>query len=473
MIRKQDILDRAAEWQLRPEVVEKDYVLGWLLFGLASHPESSSKWAFKGGTCIKKCYVETYRFSEDLDFSLMPDALYTEMSIRAVLVEATKTAAEKSGIELPENLIEVRPTKDKLGRPAFQGRISYRGPLATPFFPRVLLDITQHEAVLDEPEGRIPFHPYPDVLPPATVIGTYTLNELLAEKTRALYERTRPRDLYDVIYLLENKRDAFDLSRAHALFVQKCASKNFDPPNRASLLDRIQDDGELRSEWENMLAHQLPVLPRLDDLLQRAPDLLAWIDKPEGLPVESRLAPPPAPVAPLVAPAGIHFWGSDSPLEAIRFAGANRLLLKFEYNNEERLVEPYSLRQASTGNILLYAWQQGKTHISAFNVEKMRSVRTTDVAFQPRYQIELLTQGSISIPHSVSPIRRPSFTTYQPQRSTAQRRTSPFGPKYIFQCAYCGKRFRRSRNETKLNKHKMKDGYSNCPGTRGYLVEIK
>lgn len=35
MIRKQDILDRSAEWQLRPEVVEKDYVLGWLLAGLA------------------------------------------------------------------------------------------------------------------------------------------------------------------------------------------------------------------------------------------------------------------------------------------------------------------------------------------------------------------------------------------------------------------------------------------------------
>ena len=31
MIRKQDILDRAREWQLRPEIVEKDYVLGWLV----------------------------------------------------------------------------------------------------------------------------------------------------------------------------------------------------------------------------------------------------------------------------------------------------------------------------------------------------------------------------------------------------------------------------------------------------------
>lgn len=36
MIRKQDILDRAGEWRLRPEVVEKDYVLGWFLSSLAA-----------------------------------------------------------------------------------------------------------------------------------------------------------------------------------------------------------------------------------------------------------------------------------------------------------------------------------------------------------------------------------------------------------------------------------------------------
>lgn len=69
MIAKQDILDRAAEWHLRPEVVEKDYVLGWLLVGVATLP-ISALWTFKGGTCVKKCFFETYRFSEDLDFSL-------------------------------------------------------------------------------------------------------------------------------------------------------------------------------------------------------------------------------------------------------------------------------------------------------------------------------------------------------------------------------------------------------------------
>lgn len=52
MIGKQDILDRAAEWRLRPEIVEKDYVLGWLLGGVASLP-LREHWIFKGGTSIK------------------------------------------------------------------------------------------------------------------------------------------------------------------------------------------------------------------------------------------------------------------------------------------------------------------------------------------------------------------------------------------------------------------------------------
>lgn len=68
MISKADILARAREWQLTPEVVEKDYVLGWLLAGIAQHAATANNWVFKGGTCLKKCVMETYRFSEDLDF---------------------------------------------------------------------------------------------------------------------------------------------------------------------------------------------------------------------------------------------------------------------------------------------------------------------------------------------------------------------------------------------------------------------
>ena len=70
MIDRREILAEAERLTLLPNVVEKDYVLGWMLAGIYAHPDISDSWVFKGGTCLKKCWFETYRFSEDLDFML-------------------------------------------------------------------------------------------------------------------------------------------------------------------------------------------------------------------------------------------------------------------------------------------------------------------------------------------------------------------------------------------------------------------
>jgi len=70
MISKDEIIAVADETGLTPNVVEKDYVLGWLLAAVNANAPLSGSWIFKGGTCLKKCYFETYRFSEDLDFTL-------------------------------------------------------------------------------------------------------------------------------------------------------------------------------------------------------------------------------------------------------------------------------------------------------------------------------------------------------------------------------------------------------------------
>ena len=92
MISRADILARAREWQLTPEVVEKDYVLGWLLAGIAQHAATAHNWVFKGGTCLKKCVMETYRFSEDLDFTLVPGAEHSPSGLEAILGELTERA---------------------------------------------------------------------------------------------------------------------------------------------------------------------------------------------------------------------------------------------------------------------------------------------------------------------------------------------------------------------------------------------
>jgi predicted nucleotidyltransferase component of viral defense system len=75
MIDRREILEAASAFSLLPSIVEKDYVLGWMLAGINAYDELGETWVFKGGTCLKKCYFETYRFSEDLDFTLRNEEL--------------------------------------------------------------------------------------------------------------------------------------------------------------------------------------------------------------------------------------------------------------------------------------------------------------------------------------------------------------------------------------------------------------
>jgi len=66
MIPQRELARLRAEWTLDQGVIEKDYVLGWLLAGIAQHEALKQTWVFEGGTCLRKCYYETFRFSEDL-----------------------------------------------------------------------------------------------------------------------------------------------------------------------------------------------------------------------------------------------------------------------------------------------------------------------------------------------------------------------------------------------------------------------
>lgn len=63
MIDKEEIIYSARKLKLDPSIVEKDYVLGWILNGIYNHSEAQNSWIFKGGTALKKCYFNDYRFS--------------------------------------------------------------------------------------------------------------------------------------------------------------------------------------------------------------------------------------------------------------------------------------------------------------------------------------------------------------------------------------------------------------------------
>jgi predicted nucleotidyltransferase component of viral defense system len=467
MIGKQDILERAREWQLRPDVVEKDYVLGWLLAAIAQHEETSRHWVLKGGTCVKKCFFETYRFSEDLDFSLLPEAAYSEEDLRQVLAEITDLTRELSGIEFSPDALAVRVRADRQGRTTFEGKIGYRGPLAVPGWPRVLFDLTQHEPVVDEPVLRRVLHSYPDDLPADTLVQTYSMEELVAEKVRALYERFRPRDLYDVVYVLGDSAHGIDLLHAREVFEEKCAAKQLACPSSTDIIALVERSDELRAEWANMLAHQLPRLPPINGMLARLAAALAWLTP---IPVAVRTAPPPLPAPAtesIVAPDSARLWRSGVPLEAVRFAGANHLLVRFLYSGKVRTLEPYSLRRSGRGNLLLYGWELESGQIKAFDVAKISQLSTTDRSFTPRYRVEFSPGAAVAAPmlSSVPRVRRMST------RPSRVRRHS--GSTYVYVCPVCNREFRHQRRDPTLRRHKTSEAGWYCSGRGGHLVRVE
>lgn len=468
MISKQDILERAREWQLRPEVVEKDYVLGWLLAAVGLHEDVATTWVLKGGTCVKKCFFETYRFSEDLDFSLLPDADYSEEAISQALRELTELTTELSGIEFNPDALSVRARPDKLGRITYEGKIGYKGPLAFPGWPRILFDITQHEPIVDEPVLRAVLHPYPDgPLPEDALVSTYSIEELIAEKTRALFERSRPRDLYDVVYILTNSAELIRLEHARDVFSEKCAAKGLAVPDAVEIVRVVGEAPEMVSEWSNMLAHQLPSLPPPEGVMARLSAALSWLERvPESAAALAALPRELPRVAgganeTIVAPAPSRLWRAAVPLETIRFAGANRLLVEFVYNGKLRTLEPYSLRRSSRDNLLLYGWELETAQIKCFDVSKMSALRTTARTFTPRYTVEFTGTGAIDT--SIPIAARTSYRTFRRTRRASS------GPVYVFRCPVCQKEFRHRSNDSSLRRHRMSSGGPYCPSRRGYL----
>ena len=139
MISRAAIDSRVREWGLRHGVVEKDYVLGWLLWGIGRHPVLGQTWIFKGGTCLKKCYIETYRFSEDLDFTIAEGGPIDPHDVRPMMDEVLEAVAEASGIEFSDR----KPALKARNQPgSVEGRVYYRGPLAAPSVASVKLDLS-------------------------------------------------------------------------------------------------------------------------------------------------------------------------------------------------------------------------------------------------------------------------------------------------------------------------------------------
>lgn len=61
----------------------------------------NTTWVFKGGTCLKKCYFETYRFSEDLNFTVRDAGRMQPQELLQIFAEVAARIYEGYGIEIP------------------------------------------------------------------------------------------------------------------------------------------------------------------------------------------------------------------------------------------------------------------------------------------------------------------------------------------------------------------------------------
>jgi predicted nucleotidyltransferase component of viral defense system len=413
MIDRREILDTGTMMSLTPHVVEKDYALGWMLAGINNHPVLRETWLFKGGTCLKKCFFETYRFSEDLDFTLTDPSHLDEGFLKTAFTEIGAWIYEQTGIEVPADKQSFDIYENPRGNLSCQGKLSYRGPVATRDLPRIKLDLTADERVVLAPVRVSVFHPYTDA--PAEGIETlaYAYEELFGEKVRALAERTRPRDLYDVINLFRNA----DALPAAAVMLnvlgQKCDFKGIRVPVLADLEPHRE---ELQSLWENMLAHQLPALPPYEAFWDELPAFFEWLAGGHNPVVPAALARAGGETVlreralrlPLSGPA-------QSFVEVIRFAAGNRLLVELGYQGSTRRIEPYSLRRTLDGNIVLHAFNADKGDHRSYRVDRITGARVTNQSFVPRYEIELVPEGPVRVAPTVSRASgRPAATRRRP-----------------------------------------------------------
>lgn len=253
-------LHRAANAEgLRFDQAEKDYVIVWLLCGLSQPKLSPEGWAFKGGTCLRHCYYPGYRFSEDIDFTCPADPRSPEAA-RMVLDKVATWVNEASGIILGNRIPRTIP-----GDFQVEILVEYsRGGPRRQGLPSVRVHLTFDEPILTEMVPRPVRARFSDLS--EFQVAAYSKREIVAEKMRALLQQQnkwpRPRDLYDLWYILCQSEERFDPVELRMLFIEKCRARQIEP-DVASL---VSEDLKAwnREAWGNQLGPMMKSLPDLD-----------------------------------------------------------------------------------------------------------------------------------------------------------------------------------------------------------------
>lgn len=339
-------------------------------------------------------------------------------------------------------------------------------------WPKIKLDLTADERLVLPAVRREVFHPYSDRPEDGLWINCYAYEETFGEKVRALAERTRPRDLYDVVNLYRHGDSRPPASVLRDVLTQKCAYKGIELPSVATLEPHRAD---LEAMWAGMLAHQLPILPPVADVWAALPEIFDWLMSGAEAPQRQRIEPVASEtiIRSRVLPMSVPLR-ARAPLEIIRFAAANHLCVDLSYDGSICRIEPYSLRQTAEGHFVLHAVRSDSGEHRSYRMDRMQDASVTGQAFTPRYLVELTSDGPLAVAPAVT---RPSLasTAWSAPPAIRIRRAAPVrsnAPTYVYRCTVCGKTLNGKTMDGTLNPHKNPRGHD-CYGTYGTYVRTK
>ncbi|MBK7640005.1 MAG: nucleotidyl transferase AbiEii/AbiGii toxin family protein [Bacteroidetes bacterium] len=254
MIKPGEIQQKANAVGVRDQQIEKDYILSWILFGIAKHEQLSKAIVFKGGTVLKKIYFEDYRFSGDLDFTVLNAEISNEQ-IFSWFNEVFEFIKDEANI--PLDIIDNNEHEDG----GINFYISYIGPLGGQGNnKRVKVDISRSEQLVFEPVMNDVTIGYTDL--EEHQLLCYPLEEVLVEKMRSVMQRMQARDFYDIWYLLEEHEMDADFYISE--FEAKCKSKDLQHTDFPKKLDERLP--QYKGRWKSSMSEQIKDLPDFDQV---------------------------------------------------------------------------------------------------------------------------------------------------------------------------------------------------------------
>ena len=254
MIKPGEIQQKANAVGVRDQQIEKDYILSWILFGIAKHEQLSKGIVFKGGTVLKKVYFEDYRFSEDLDFTVLNAEISNEQ-IFSWFNEVFEFIKDEANI--PLDIIDNNEHEDG----GINFYISYIGPLGGQGNnKRVKVDISRSEQLVFEPVMNDVIIGFTDL--EEHQLLCYPLEEVLVEKMRSVMQRMQARDFYDIWYLLEEHE--MDADYYISEFEAKCKSKDLQHTDFPKKLDERLP--QYKGRWKSSMSEQIKDLPDFDQV---------------------------------------------------------------------------------------------------------------------------------------------------------------------------------------------------------------